>query len=345
MPSSIEDVARLANVSISTVSRVINRRPVVNKETCERVEAAIRELHYRPNAFARGLMLRKSGIVGLVLPDLHGEFYSEVIRGANLRAREMGHNLLLSSALPGDDAESWLAAIGHHALLDGLAVMVSDTMATGIGKKLTELHLPIVVLDDEIEGVQHDAVIIDQREGALAMMRHIVETCGAQRVFFVGGLETNIDTQARFDAYRDTLRARGLAFRKEDVYFLDYSYESAYRLAMDRVGAWAGSGRFVFAANDEMASGIIAGAIARNVSVPQDLGVVGFDDTRVAQMTNPLLTTVHVPMSNMGATAIELLCMRLADPDRPPTKVSLAAELVVRDSCGGNAHKSGRPKG
>ena len=334
MPSSIEDVARLANVSISTVSRVINRRPVVNKETCERVEAAIRELRYRPNAFARGLMLRKSGIVGLVLPDLHGEFYSEIIRGANLQAREMGHNLLLSSALPGDDAETWLAAIGQHALLDGLAVMVSDTMAKGIGKTLAELHLPIVVLDDEIEGVRHDAVIIDQRHGALTMMRHVVEKCGAQRVFFVGGLETNIDTQARFKAYYDTLQSSGLKFHNEDVYYLDYTYESAYRLAIDHVHEWAGRGHCVFAANDEMASGIIAGAIAKNVSVPQELGVVGFDDTRVAQMTNPLLTTVRVPMSSMGATAIELLCRRIAEPERPTATVSLAAELVIRDSCG-----------
>src|SRR6476660_2413764 len=109
MPASIEDVAKLANVSISTVSRVINRRSLVNQETCKRVEAAIRELRYRPNAFARGLLLRQSGIVGLVLPELNGEFYSEIIRGANIRARELGHNLLLSSALPGDDSESWLS--------------------------------------------------------------------------------------------------------------------------------------------------------------------------------------------------------------------------------------------
>src|ERR1700752_2673786 len=131
MPASIEDVAKLANVSISTVSRVINRRSLVNQETCKRVEAAIRELRYRPNAFARGLMLRKSGIVGLVLPDLHGEFYSEIIRGANVQAREMGHNLLLSSAMRGDDGEGWLSAIGQRALVDGLAMMVSDTMVAG----------------------------------------------------------------------------------------------------------------------------------------------------------------------------------------------------------------------
>lgn len=334
MAASIEDVAKLANVSISTVSRVINRRTLVNEETCKRVEEAIRQLRYRPNAFARGLMLRKSGIVGLMLPDLHGEFYSEIIRGANLQARAMNHSLLLSSALPGDDAESSLAAIGQHALVDGLAVMVSDTMAVGIGPTLAELHIPIVVLDDEIEGVEHDAVIIDQRQGTLAMMRHLIEECGAERIFFVGGLETNIDTQARYKAYRDALRQAGLKFHKQDVYHLDYTYHSAYQLALEKAKEWAGPKRCVFAANDEMAAGIIAGAVAKKVSVPRDLGVVGFDDTRIAQMTNPRLTTVRVPMSQMGATAVELLCARLAEPGRPPEKVALEAELVVRDSCG-----------
>src|ERR1041384_5496216 len=121
MAISIEDVAQRAQVSISTVSRVINNRTdLVNEKTRARVESAIKQLGYKPNAFARGLMLRKSEIVGLILPDLHGEFYSEIIRGANAKAREMGHNLLLSSALPGDDAEAWFSLIGQHALVDGL---------------------------------------------------------------------------------------------------------------------------------------------------------------------------------------------------------------------------------
>jgi LacI family transcriptional regulator len=334
MPASIEDVAKLANVSISTVSRVINRRQLVNGATCERVEAAIRKLNYRPNAFARGLMLRKSGIVALVLPDLHGEFYSEVIRGANQKARQMGHNLLLSSALPGDDAETWLSAIHQHALVDGLAIMVSETVAPGVGPKLTEMHIPIVVLDDEIEGVEHDSVIIDQRQGASALTRHLVEQCGAKRIYFVGGSETNIDTQARYKACGDVLHETGVPLRKSDVYFLDYSYESAYRLAMEKARKWAGPRHCVFAANDEMAAGIIAGATAVNISIPRELGVVGFDDTRIAQMTNPLLTTVRVPMSQMGAAAVELLCQRIAEPDRPPARIALGAEVVVRESCG-----------
>jgi LacI family transcriptional regulator len=284
-------------------------------------------------------MLRRSGIVGLVLPDLHGEFYSEIIRGANSQAREMGCNLLVSSALPGDDAESWLAAIGQHGLVDGLAVMVSDTLATGIGPTLAALNLPIVVLDDEIQGVEHDAVIIDQRQGAMDMMHHLVTDCGAKQVVFVGGPETNIDTQARYKAVRDTLRKARLKYQKKHVYHLDFTYDSAYRLAVEEASSWKGPNHFVFAANDEMAAGIIAGAVSQNISVPRDLGVVGFDDTRVAQMTNPLLTTVHVPMSRMGAEAVELLSQRIADRDSPAARVSLEATLVVRESCGCNVKK------
>ena len=246
----------------------------------------------------------------------------------------MKHNLLLSSALAGDDADSWLSALGQHALVDGLAIMVSDTLTAGIGPTLAELHIPIVVLDDEIDGVEHDAVIIDQREGAFTMMRHLVETCHAQRIIFVGGLKTNIDSQARYAAYRDMLRQADLKCLKDDVYHLDYTYDSAFRLASQKAPEWSGRNHFVFAANDEMAAGIIAGAIAKSIAIPRDLGVVGFDDTRIAEMTRPRLTTVHVPMSKMGATAIKLLCERIEQPERPPAKVVLDAELVVRESCG-----------
>jgi LacI family transcriptional regulator len=243
--------------------------------------------------------------------------------------------LLLSSAQPGDDAQRWLAALGQRALLDGLAVMVSDTMASGIGPALAELGLPIVVLDGEIVGVEHDTVVIDQRQGAAAMMRHLLEDCSNERIIFVGGLKTNIDTQARYKAYCEALKKSNRKVDPQDVYYLDYTHDSAYRLAIDKVRGWAGKDSAVFAANDEMASGIIAGAIAKDVSVPDDLAVVGFDDTRMAQMTKPLLTTVRVPMSNMGATAIELLCQRIAEPEREAKTVSLPAELVVRESSGG----------
>ncbi len=333
MPVSIADVAKKARVSISTVSRVLNRRQLVNEKTRVRVEQAIRDLGYRPNAFARGLMLRRSEMIGLLLPDLHGEFYSEIIRGANAQARELGYNLVLSSARDGDDSHALLRAMQQRTLLDGVAVMVSE-LTDRIQEALAGFALPLCVLDAEVDGSPHDSVVIDQRQGAVALMRHVTQRAGWRRIIFVGGHETNVDTIARLEAYLQVLAERDLPLVPGDVYHLDYQYDTAYALAAERVRSWAGPGHGVFAANDEMAAGIVAAATAAGVAVPQELAVVGFDDTRIARMTRPPLTTVRVPMAKMGARAVELLCQRIAEPQRPPTRISLQPELIARESCG-----------
>lgn len=333
MAVSIEDVAQRAKVSISTVSRVLNRRNIVNDKTRKRVELAIQELNYRPNVFARGLMLQQSNILGLVLPDLHGEFYSEIIRGANLKARELGYQLMVSSAGGKHDGNTVLSAVSDHGLVDGMVVMVSE-IDSKTKKTLARVNVPFVVLDGQVDGIKHDSVVIDQRQGAEAMVKHLVENCNAERIIFVGGLKTNIDTIDRLEAYRDVMNRASLKVGPDDVHHLDFSYEKAFELGHNQVREWAESKAFVFAANDEMAAGIIDAAIEQSIAVPEQLKVVGFDDTRIAQMTRPRLTTVHVPMSSMGALAVEVLCQRLNDPTRPPTKLTLQSELVVRESCG-----------
>jgi len=329
----MEDVAKMARVSISTVSRVLNRQNIVNVDTRKRVENAIEELGYRPNVFARGLMLRKSHILALVLPDLHGEFYSEIIRGANSRARQLGYQLMISSILQHEDDNSALAAVLEHGLADGMALMVSEVDAP-TRKALANIKIPFVVLDGMVEGVKHDCVTIDQAQGAEAMVQHLIDHCAAQRIIFLGGLVTNIDTMQRLAAYRSVTAKAGIAIGPQDVFHLDYRYETAYELGEKYVKDWASSCACVFAANDEMAAGIIDAAIENGIAVPEDLRVVGFDDTRIAQMTRPRLTTVHVPMSSMGGSAIELLCQRLDNLKRPTTKLTLQVELVVRESCG-----------
>lgn len=333
MPVSIEDVAKKAGVSISTVSRVLNRRNLVNAATIKRVEQAIDELGYRPNVFARGLMLRKSNILSFVLPDLHGEFYSEIIRGAMQKARELDYHLIVSAVTAEDDGKDVLGMIGSQGLVDGMVVMVSE-MDSKIRSSLSSYDLPIVVLDAELEGVQHDTVLIDQRRGAEAMARHLVRSAPGERLIFIGGLETNLDTIDRLEAFRRVLAESGRRFGPNDVFFLDYSYQTAFDLAFDHMGEWTARPTTVFAGNDEMATGVISAAAAHRVDVPHSLRVTGFDDTRIAQLTRPQLTTVHVPMADMGATAVELLCNRLDDPEAPIKKVTLQAHLVVRESCG-----------
>jgi LacI family transcriptional regulator len=337
VPVSIEDVAKKADVSISTVSRVVNRRSIVNEKTRKRVEQAIRELGYRPNLFARGLMLKRSNILALVLPDLHGEFYSEIIRGANQRARELGYELMISSVHADEDGNSVLAAVTGHSLVDGVAVMISEVDAK-TRDKLKGVKIPLVVMDGDVEGVKHDTVVIDQRQGAVAMFRHLIYQRNARRIVFVGGLPTNIDTIERLAAFQDMMQEAALPITAGEIFHLDYNYQTAYELGAKKVRQWARNRSSVFAANDEMAAGIIDAAIESGINVPDQLPVVGFDDTRIAQMTRPRLTTVRVPMSSMGASAVELLCQRLDDAKRPPVKVILQSELVVRESCGSAAN-------
>lgn len=332
MSVSIGDVAKQAEVSISTVSRVVNGSKLVNPVTRARVQAAIDELGYRPNALARGLMLRRSEIIGLILPDLHGEFYSEIIRGANMQARDAGYSLLISSSRPDDDSVSFFGSPRQRSLLDGAIVMLPDVTDQSTDA-LANLKMPFVLLDDDIPTTQHDSVIIDQRAGAAKLMRHLMVDRSVRRVIFVGGLETNVDTRERLISCRETLAASGKHIADDDVHYLDYSFERAYRFARENVRNWIGPATCVFAANDEMAAGIISAALELGLTIPGDLGVVGFDDTRIARLARPALTTVRVPMADMGARAVELLCRRMADPNTPPTQIKLEPALVVRDSC------------
>lgn len=333
MPASIQDVADRANVSISTVSRVLNRKNVVNEKTRKRVETAISELSYSPNVFARGLMLRRSNILGLLLPGLHGEFYSEIIHGADKQAQTLGYRLMVSSVAAEDDGSAYVGIVGDHGMVDGLAVMISEANAR-TRATLEKMKAPLVVLDGDFEGVKHDSVVIDQRMGAIAMMRHLVDDCGARRIVFVGGPATNIDTMARLGAYQSVMDERGYEVAAGDVHHLDYEYDTAYELGLRRIKEWTHRRAAVFAANDEMAAGMIAAALKTGVAVPDELPVVGFDDTRVANLTRPRLTTVRVPMASMGAAAVDLLAQRLENPKRPATRLTLSPELVVRESCG-----------
>lgn len=336
MAASIEDVARRARVSISTVSRVINGRNIVHAKTRQRVEKAIQELGYRPNIFARGLMLRRSNILGLVLPDIHGEFYSEIIRGANQRARESGYHLMVSSVDKDDDGQDVLTAVSDHGLVDGVAVMISELDARSRAT-LAGVSIPFVVLDGQVAGVTHDCVVIDQRQGATELMEHLTQTAQVERIIFLGGRQQNIDTRERLLACRKVLADSNRSIAAEDVYFLNYEYHTAFELAERRMLNWRGPKTCVFAANDEMATGVIHAAMSHGLRVPNDLRVVGFDDTRLAKMIRPRLTTVHVPMADMGSTVIDLLVQRLAEPSRAGCVVKLQTKLMVRESCGARA--------
>jgi LacI family transcriptional regulator len=331
---SIHDVAVAARVSIATVSRVMNNPKLVSPKTAARVQEVITQIGYVPNPFAQGLMTKASRVLGIALPDIHGEFYSELLRGADAESRRLGYHLLVSSEPRADEVDHRGLAFG---LIDGLAVMITNPDAALV-KMAQSSAMPTVVIDLDLHERGMDAVLIDSEPGTREAVKHLLESVEAGKIYFVGGPSDNFDTQQRAKAFAAALADAGHSPRGDQVTFGTYTSEWGREWTnkvLAPTGVRGGGAVGVLAGNDEIAIGIVQAAGDCGLSVPGDVRVVGFDDTRIAQLIRPRLTTVRVPMSEVGAAAVRLLVKRVEDPDAESTCLRLPTGLVVRESSRG----------
>lgn len=334
-PASIQDVATSAGVSTATVSRVLNNASLVAPATAKRVMDAIKHLGYKPNLFAQGLMTRKSHVLGIALPDIYGEFYSELLRGADAEARQLGYHLLVSSEAHSRDEQKRQGSLAF-GLIDGLAVMLTEPNEA-LWLEAQESSLPLVVVDADLHQRGFDSIVVDNATGTKEATLHLL---GGQpphapdRCYFVGGPKGNFDTQERARVFVETLRERGVEAGPDQTCFGEYSLTWGERWATDahRRGVLRGAG--VLAGNDEIALGILQTARQLGVNVPEDLRIIGFDDTRLASLVRPSLSTVRVPLADVGAAAVRSLVERIGDPDRAVGVTTLATKLVIRESSG-----------
>lgn len=338
---SIQDVAAAAGVSTATVSRVLNSPHLVSPETASKVKKAIEDLGYRPNLFAQGLMTRKSRVLGLALPDIHGEFYSELLRGADAEARKLKYHLLVGTEARDNEGQGQRDASGFgHAfgLIDGLAIMITEPNEQLLKQALGS-QLPVVVLDAEVSQPGIDSVVVDNATGMREAVEHLLSATSGGHLYFVGGPKENFDTRRRAETFIEVLKARGQTVRPEQVAYGDYSFDWGFTWGAKHLvnGAMTGAskgGVGVLAGNDEIALGVLRAAQDANVDVPGRLKIVGFDDTRVASLVRPRLSTVRVPLAEVGAAAIDALVRRTEEPTRAATVTRLATKLIVRESSG-----------
>lgn len=326
---SIQDVAKLAGVSTATVSRVLNTPDLVAGDTATRVRAAIEQLGYKPNLFAKGLMTRKSRVLGIALPDIHGEFYSELLKGADDEARRQGYQLLVTSESRPDAPGSTLDLT--FGIVDGLALMISEPNAELLRKAL-DTDLPLVVVDSEVSETQVDCILIDNVIGTVEATHHLRERTPHERLYFVGGSLNNFDTRRRADAFTQTLKGHNYDCRPEQLAFREYSESWGYEWASRMNSEGKLRGAAVLAANDEIALGVMQAASDAGLEIPRDLRLVGFDDSRLASVIRPKLSSVKVPMSDVGAGAVKLLLTRLAQPEISSRTLRLPTRLVPRQS-------------
>ncbi|KQV47428.1 LacI family transcriptional regulator [Pelomonas sp. Root1217] len=327
-PATIKDVARVAGVSVATVSRALNGAENVLPHTRQRIVEVARELRYSPSGAARSLITRRTDTIGALLPDLHGEFFSELIRGIDQAARARGLHLLLSSSH--DDANEAAAALrAMNGRVDGLIVMSPHADDDFLSQNLPPA-LPAVLLNSGVRGARQRVFAVDNFGGARAMTEHLVRS-GRRRIAFLGGPQANFEARERERGYRAGLATGAEAWLLEG----DFSEAGGQRAAAALLALPAGQRPdAVFAANDIMAIGLLGALQAGGVRLPEDIALAGFDDIPIARYVSPALTTMHVPIAALGGQALDALADTLERNATDAGATVMPVQLVVRQSCG-----------
>jgi LacI family transcriptional regulator len=325
--ATIKDVAREAGVSVASVSRALNDKGPVREETRRRIRRVVEKLRYVPHGVARSLITRKTQTLGVLLPDLFGEFFSELIRGIDLAARQRGYHLIVSGS-HGDRAETEAVLRAMRGRVDGVIVLSPD-----LDVETLETNLPsgfaAVLLNADGRGA-FDSIRIDNFGGALAMVRHLIEL-GHHRLVFVTGPSRNHDAQERLRGYRRGM-ARVSGARPVTVVG-DFREEAGYRAA-ERILRLRPLPSAVFAANDAMAIGLLCAFRERQIRVPEEIALAGFDDIPIARFITPPLTTVRVPIADLGARATARLLHTLETGESERRSETVPTTLIARSSCG-----------
>ena len=340
MAITIRDVAREAEVSVATVSRALNGRDNVAAAVRAHVQEVATRLRYVPHSAARSLITRRTQTVGALLPDMHGEFFSELIRGIDRAARAQGYHLLLSSS-HGDAGETATALQAMLGRVDGLLIMSPHADPGFIEQHLPE-DLPAILLNPVHGHTRLSALAVDNRAGAHAMIQHLVN-CGYREIVFIGGPRGNLDAEERLQGCLDALRDL-LPQTVPQIVPGDFSEESGYR-AGSLIARQGTRPQAIFAANDSMAIGCLFALTEAGLRVPDDIALAGFDDIPTARFTQPPLTTVRVRIADLGGRALDQLVATIANGGSPQAHSvqMLAPELVLRASCGMHSHAAAAP--
>ncbi|PJW18190.1 LacI family DNA-binding transcriptional regulator [Geobacillus sp. WSUCF-018B] len=329
--ASIKDVAKRANVSTATVSRVLRNTGNVTEETRQRVLEAIEALNYQPNVLGRYLRRMETETVLVVVPDITNPFFSKVLRGIEAVALEHGYQVLLGDTQNDVRLEEQYLNLLPQRQVDGMIFLTAR-----IRKELVEemaRQFPIVLACEYLEGADIPTVSIDNISSARKATEHLIRL-GHCRIAHLSGPMNIILSRDRLRGYQQALAQHELEADAALVQEGDFTYESGYNLTL-KLLALEKPPTAIFAANDEMAIGAVKAIRHRGGRVPDDVAVVGFDDIHMASIFEPSLTTIAQPMFEIGQKAMELLLALIEGTSARRRQLVLPDRLVIRDSCGG----------
>jgi LacI family transcriptional regulator len=329
--ASIYDVARESSVSVFTVSAVINGKGHVGNKLRERVEAAIRKLNYRPNLIARSLAKQRTHTIGMIVPDIANPFFPMVVRGAEDAAQKHGYNLLLCNSDDSLAKEEASVELLLSKRVDGiLLTKAAEDFRPSLRQMIKEVQTPFVLVMRTYPKLTKDAVITDDYQGARDAVSHLARS-GRRRIGLIGGPLKVSNALARWEGFRDALKAEGLPYIGELVIEGDYRIESGFRAGHALLSHRPDG---IYVANHLMTIGLLKAAEEMGLQCPEDFGLVSFDDYPWLDVFRPRLTTVELPKHQLGSEAAELLIRRIAGDRSAAGVKKLPPELRIRESCG-----------
>ncbi|HHF2995298.1 MULTISPECIES: substrate-binding domain-containing protein [Vibrio diabolicus subgroup] len=329
--ATMKDIAKLAGVSTSTVSHVINKTRFVSEEISERVNNAAKELnYYAPSALARSLKVNRTKTIGMLVTTSTNPFFGEVVKGVERSCYQKGYSLILCNT-EGDN-ERMRQSINTllQKRVDGLILMCSSLEGERIDVFERYPDIPVVVMDWGPMLFTSDKIQDNSLRGGYLAAKYLID-CGHTEIGCITGPLIKHQAQMRYEGYKRAMNEAGLEFNANWIIESDFECEGGYQafMKMAQRGILPSS---IFVSNDMMAMGVINAANELNIKVPEQISIIGYDDIHIAKFMSPSLTTIHQPKYRLGQAAVETLVRKLDDKSTEAQVVQLEPTLVERKS-------------
>lgn len=329
MPT-IREVAEQAQVSVATVSHVINRTRFVDPETQERVQLAIKTLGYRPNLLARGLRRRQTHTIGLLVPDNANPFFAEFARVVEDAGFAEGYSVILCNSDRSETKEETYIDVLLAKQVDGL-IVISATDRIDLLQRVLDVGVPLVVVDRKPADLSVSQVLVANEQGGYLAGQYLLGL-GHRRFGCIGGPSDANPSWGRIVGFTRALREAGIILPAEAVVVGDFRYaggEAGMHALLDRGPELTA----VFAANDLMAIGALVTLQRSGLRVPNDISVIGFDNILQAATMIPALTTIEQPVNELGQATVRLLLNQIMKRTTEPKSLTIPTRLIERESC------------
>ncbi len=326
---TLKMVAEKAEVSVNTASRAINNRPDINLETKKRVLQIAKELGYIRNAAAVALRTKKTGTIGVVIADNSNPFYAEVLNGIEVAAREKNYHIILANTQRDYRKEEEAINLLRAKRVDGLLIAPVQDRDDDI-KKLIEANIPFVIVGRDFENIEVDAVYNDEVKGGFLATEYLIKK-GHKRIALIDGFLYKSTTKGRLEGYKKALNKYKISLDESLISVGDINIENGYERTKQMLEKELNF-TAIFAYNDMMAFGSMQAIKEKGLRIPEDIGLVGYDDIPFSSLMNPALTTIKLKKQELGVESVKLLFSRINGGRKKTKKVMLDVELQIRKS-------------